>query len=372
MLRDALAILIMTNTTNYGGSMVSVAINGFGRIGRSAFRVWLSRPDLQEKMAIVAVNTSGSMDIDGWAHVLKYDTNYGVLKNNFRIEELKKAKETTIEDPLMGYIHIDEKIVVPFFAQKDPEKIPWSEYKVDVVMECTGVFVDQAGASKHLKSGAKRVVISAPSKGEGVASCVMGVSNYDGSSPIVDNASCTTNCAAPVIKVLHERFGIVKAALNTIHAYTDDQNLQDGSHRDPRRARAAARSTVPTTTGAAVAVTKNIPDLKGKFDGVSIRVPVSTGSITDITCLVKRPVTVDEINQAFKDAANGELRNILAVTEDPIVSNDIIGRNESAIVDLELTQVIDGDLVKVLAWYDNEWGYCNRLLEQTIVVGSHS
>jgi glyceraldehyde-3-phosphate dehydrogenase type I len=354
----------------FGGVMVSAAINGFGRIGRSALRVWLSRPDLQEQLNIVAVNTSGSMDIDGWAHVLKYDTNYGVLKNNIRVEELKKAKEVSETDPLMGYVHIDEKWVIPFFAQRDPEKIPWSEYKVDVVMESTGVFVDQPGASKHLKSGAKRVVVSAPCKGEGVESCVLGVNSYKGSSPIVDNASCTTNCAAPVIKVLHEKFGVVKAALNTIHAYTDDQNLQDGSHRDPRRARAAARNTVPTTTGAAVAVTKIVTDLKGKFDGVAIRVPVSTGSLTDITCIVKRPVTVEEINQAFKDAANGELKNILTVTEDPIVSNDIVGRNESAIVDLDLTQVIDGDLVKVLAWYDNEWGYCNRLLEQTITVGN--
>lgn len=353
--------------------MVNVAINGFGRIGRSATRVWLSRPDLQEQVRLAAINTSGSMDTEGWAHVLKYDSNYGVLPFEVKAESIKSPKEATDEDPLIGYLHINDNINIPVLAQRDPEKIPWGKYEVDVVIESTGVFTDEAGANKHLAGGAKRVLISAPSKGGGIETCVLGVRGYEGSTPIADNASCTTNCITPVVAVLHERFGILKAALNTTHGYTDDQNLQDGSHKDLRRARAAARNTVPTSTGAAVATTRVIPDLEGKFDGVALRVPVSVGSISDVTALLSRRVTVEEVNTAFKEAANSDrFRGILAVTEEELVSSDIVGRRESSIVDLPLTQVIDGDLVKVMAWYDNEWGYCNRLVEQALAVGSIS
>lgn len=351
--------------------MVKVAINGFGRIGRSAFRVWLSREDLHGEVEIAAINTSGSMDTAGWAHLVRYDSNYGILKEEFGYEEVRGPKDATDEDPLIGNFEVRGR-KIPVFAQRDPEKLPWGEHEIDVVIESTGVFIDEKMASKHLTGGAKRVVISAPNKGGNVQTCVLGVNGYDGSSPIADNASCTTNCISPVVAILHEKIGIQKAALNTIHGYTDDQNLQDGSHKDLRRARAAARNTVPTSTGAAVATTRVIPDLENKFDGVAIRVPVSVGSISDVTCLTSRHTSVEEINNIFKEAANEDRwRGILAVTEDPLVSGDIVGRSESSIVDLNLTQVIDGDLVKVLAWYDNEWGYCNRLVEQARAVGSH-
>lgn len=351
--------------------MVKVAINGFGRIGRSAFRVWLSRQDLHDHVEIAGINTSGSIDTAGWAHLVKYDSNYGVLDKDFSFESVRSPKEATDADPLIGYFSaVGRKI--PVYAQRDPEKLPWGENNIDIVIESTGVFTTAELAGKHVAAGAKRVVISAPSSGDGVMTCVLGVKHYDGSTPIVDNASCTTNCISPVVKVLHERLGIVKAALNTIHGYTDDQNLQDGSHKDLRRARAAARNTVPTTTGAAIATTRVVPELAGKFDGVAIRVPVSVGSLSDVTCLVSRPTSVEEINNIFQEAAASEhWSGILAVTDEPLVSSDIVGRRESSIVDLSMTQVIDGDLVKVLAWYDNEWGYCNRLIEQCLSVGSH-
>lgn len=351
--------------------MIRVAINGFGRIGRSAFRVWLSRNDMHDQIEIAAINTSGSMDTSGWAHLVRYDSNYGVLGHEFSFESVRGPKEVSDSDPLIGYFYALGK-QIPVTAQRDPEKLPWGEYHIDVVIESTGVFTTQDKAALHTKAGARRVLISAPNKGGDVMTCVLGVNAYDGHTPIADNASCTTNCISPVVKVLHESVGIQKAALNTIHGYTDDQNLQDGSHKDLRRARAAAMNTVPTSTGAAIATTRVIPDLDGKFDGVAVRVPVSVGSISDITCLTKRPTSVDEINSIFKEAAASEHWNgLLSVTEDPLVSRDIIGRQESSIVDLSLTQVIDGDLVKVMAWYDNEWGYCNRLIEQAHAVGSH-
>lgn len=349
--------------------MANAAINGFGRIGRTAFRVWLDRPDLHDQVHMAAINTSGSMEVDGWAHVLRYDTNYGRLPYDLEIEQVKKAKEATDKDPLIGYFKINGK-QIPILAQRDPEKIPWKEYGVDVVIESTGVFRDEEGAKKHLKGGAKRVLISAPNKGGDVGTYVIGVNAYEGEEPIADNASCTTNCISPVVQVLHDKFKIKKAALTTVHSYTDDQNLQDGSHKDLRRARAAAMNIVPTETGAAIATTRVIPDLKGLFDGAAIRVPTSVGSISDITCVLSRKVEVDEVNQTFREAADSDrYRGLLAVTEEPLVSSDIKGRRESAIVDLSLTQVVDGDLLKVFAWYDNEWGYCNRLIEQAAAVG---
>lgn len=349
--------------------MIRAAINGFGRIGRTAFRAWLNRTDLHDQLDIVAINTSGSMDIDGWAHVLKYDTAYRILPYELHVDKEQSRKEVTDTNPLLGYFHVANRHV-PVLAQRDPEKIDWHKYQVDIVLECTGVFRDEAGAGKHLKSGARRVLISAPSKGGPIGTFVLGVNSYDGQCPIADNASCTSNCIAPVTQIIHDALGIQKAALTTIHAFTDDQNLQDGSHKeDLRRARAASMNMVPTSTGAAKAVTKVITDLKGKFDGIAIRVPVITGSISDLTYIVKQPTTVEAVNQLFKDAADTDhWRGLVGWTEEPIVSSDIIGRTESVIVDLSLTQVIDGDLVKIFAWYDNEWGYSNRLIEQAIAV----
>ena len=336
--------------------MVKAAISGFGRIGRTTLRVWLGRPDLQSQLEIVAINTSGSMPISGWAHLLKYDTAYGCLD----------SLVSTEGDNLV----IAPKHSIPVLAQKDPAQIPWNQYGVEVVIEATGVFRDAQTASLHLKSGAKKVIISAPGKGEGIGTYVLGANKYQGQEDIIDNASCTTNCIAPVVAILQDQFGIAKAAMTTIHSYTDDQNLQDGSHKDLRRARSAAQNIIPTSTGAARATTKAIPKLSGLFDGISLRVPTITGSISDITCLVKQKTTVEAVNQAFKKATDNPVwKNIVAVTSEPLVSSDIIGRPESAIIDLSLTQVIDGDLVKVFAWYDNEWGYCNRLLEQAINAG---
>lgn len=350
--------------------MIQASINGFGRIGRTALRVWLHRPDLQQQLALKAINTSGSMDLEGWAHLLKYDTTYHQLATPLEVESLQPAKKATDDNPLLGKLHLGDH-AIPVLAQRDPEKIPWSDYGVDVVIECTGAFRDEAGAGKHLKAGANKVLISAPSKGGSINTHALSVNQYNGQFPIADNASCTTNCIAPVVAVIKDAFGIKKAALTTVHAYTDDQNLQDGSHSDLRRARAAAANITPTSTGAAIATTQTIPELKGLFDGLALRVPVTTGSLSDLTFLVSRPVTVDEVNQAIIDASQTDrFKGILAWTKEPLVSSDIVGRSESSIVDLSLTQVIDHDLVKILAWYDNEWGYCNRLMEQAIVVGS--
>ena len=349
--------------------MKNFSINGFGRIGRLSTRVWWSHH--RDTLQLVAINTSGSMDIEGWAHLLKYDTTYGIFPSSVTYEKYQSSKEATDVDPLIGYLILDNSIRIPIFAQRDPAKIPWGKYQVDVVIESTGAFTSEAKSRAHLVGGAKQVVISAPAKGGNVPTSVIGVneasvlaSDRQNTIAVLNNASCTTNCVAPVALVIHERLGIAKAAMTTIHSYTDDQNLQDASHRDLRRARAAAQNIVPTTTGAAIAATEAIPELKGLFDGISLRVPTITGSMTDFTFIVKRKTTVDEVNNFFRQATlTDNFTGILAVTDEPIVSSDIVGRRESAIVDLALTQVIDGDLVKVFAWYDNEWGYSNRLVE---------
>ena len=361
--------------------MVKVAINGFGRIGRIAFRVGLLKH--ANELEFVAINTSGSMDVSGWAHLVNYDTMYRKFEKEVKSEEVKKAKEATRlqapgapatggqadEDPLIGYFKVDEK-KIPVLAQRDPAKIPWKDYKVDVVIESTGVFTNEEGAKKHALAGARRVVISAPPRGGNVGTYILGVNEYKGEAEVLSNSSCTTNCVAPVAAVLHAKFGIEKAAMTTAHGYTDNQNLQDNSHKDLRRARAAAVNIVPTTTGAAVSTTETIPELKGLFDGMALRVPVATGSITDFALVLKKEVTVEEVNRAFVDASKNPIyKGILATTDEPLVSSDIIGRSESAIVDLSLTQVVGGNLVKVFAWYDNEWGYANRLVEQVIRVG---
>lgn len=342
---------------------MNFAINGFGRIGRTSLRVWFQ--SYKERGNLIAVNTSGSMDIAGWAHLLKYDSNYGVWQEEIKVEEHQKAKAVTDQDPFLGALWIGGKRVW-VLAQRDPAKLPWGVLQVDNVIESTGKFLTKEKAGAHLTAGAKLVVLSAPGKGEEVSTFVIGVKEPQGET-IISNASCTTNCVAPVMAVLEKALGIKKAMLTTVHAYTDDQNLQDNSHRDLRRARSAAKNIVPTSTGAAIAVTETIPELKGVFDGLAIRVPVSTGSLSDITFVANRNTTVEEVNQALKTAAaDPHWKGILAVTTDPIVSSDIVGRNESTIVDLSLTQVVGEDLVKVVAWYDNEWGYCNRLIEQAL------
>ncbi len=332
--------------------MLKVAINGFGRIGRTAFKIALDK--FSDQIEIVGINDL--TDSKTLAHLLKYDSNYGIWDHNISNDDT--------------HIIVEDKSF-EVFKEKEPDKLPWGKLEVDVVIESTGHFTDKEGASLHLKAGAKKVIISAPAKGGDVPTLVLGVNgdSYKGEG-VVNNASCTTNCIAPVAEVINNKFGILKAMMTTIHAYTQDQNLQDGPHKDLRRARAAAQNIVPTSTGAAIATTETIPALKGLFDGVAIRVPVPVGSISDFTFLLKKKVTVEEINKALEEASESPLlKGILAVTSEPLVSSDIVGRSESAIVDLGLTQVVDGDMVKIFAWYDNEFGYSNRLVEQVINVG---
>src|SRR3972149_12182640 len=297
--------------------MVKVAINGFGRIGRLAFRVWLLKH--AGEMEVAAINTSGSMNAAGWCHLVNQNTTY-------RKFEIPVTWEEKIEDPLIGYLVVPSmSFNVPVLAQKDPEKLPWSKYGVEVVMECTGRFTDESGAAKHAKAGAKKVVISAPAKGGNVGTFVLGVNEYK-EGVVLSNASCTTNCVTPVAAVIHRKFGIEKAMMTTVHAYTDDQVVQDGSHKDLRRARAAAANIVPTSTGAAIATTEVIPELKGLFDGISLRVPVLTGSISDFVFVTAKPVTREEVNQAFVEAAgSSRYKGIIGVSNEHLVSSDIIG-----------------------------------------------
>jgi len=335
--------------------MIKVGINGFGRIGRIAFRIGVLKH--ADEIEFGAINTSGSMDEEGWAHLTNYDTTYRKFEYEVRGED--------------GYLLVPERnLKIPLLAQPDPAQIPWSKYGVEVVIESTGKFTTEEDAKKHAIGGAKRVVISAPIKGGNVGTYVIGVNEVKNLPEVISNSSCTTNCVAPVMAVLHSAFGVEKAAMTTIHAYTDDQNLQDGSHKDLRRARAAAQNIVPTTTGAAISTTETIPELKGIFDGRALRVPVACGSITDFAVVLKKDVIVEEVNNAFIEACKNPLyKGILATSDQPLVSSDIIGRSESSIVDLGFTQVIGGNLVKVFSWYDNEWGYANRLVEQVIRVG---
>ncbi len=332
-------------------------------------------------MEVVAVNDL--VDAKTLSHLLKFDSNYGVWGKNVKGENLVEDIKTAEEGKSVGKI-IVEDLEVPTFATRDPSKLPWSELMVDVVIESTGIFTDETGMKKHTEAGAKKVVLSAPAKpssakasegqgGGNVPTFLLGVNEdqYKGET-LINNASCTTNCIAPVAQIMTEKFGVKKAMMTTIHAYTADQTLQDGPHRDLRRARAAATNIVPTSTGAAIATAEVIPQLKGLFDGVAIRVPVSVGSLSDFTFLLEKEVTVDEVNKALTEASFlPRYKGILVVTEDPIVSSDIVGRPESSIVDLSLTQVVGGDMVKVFAWYDNEYGYSNRLIEQVIQVGNH-
>ncbi len=345
--------------------MKSFAINGFGRIGRLAFRVWLEKES--KKIELKVINTSGSMNIADWVHLIKHDTVYGSFSEKISFKQTQDISEVTDDNIELGYIRVGEhKIIIT--AQRDPAKIPWTKYEVDIVLESTGQFNKPKKAKLHLDAGAKKVLLSAPTKSDKekeVSTSVISVNEFDKSKQIFSNASCTTNCIAPLMKIMKDKFGVEKAFLSTIHSYTDDQNLHDNSHKkDLRRARNASANIVPTSTGAAKAVTEIIPSLKGKFDGLAIRVPTPTVSLSDLTFLTKKTVTVEQINEAFIEASKKDYRHIVAVTNEPLVSSDFIGCEYSAVVDLELTQVIDGNLVKVIAWYDNEWGYTCRLVEQ--------
>jgi len=334
---------------------VKIGINGFGRIGRQAFKVALEHPEAE----IIAINDLTSPQV--LAGLLKYDSNYGIYQKEVSYDE-------------SNIIVNGQKIQV--LAEKDPSLLPWGKLGVDVVIESTGRFTDYDKASLHLKAGAKRVVLSAPAKDAQTKTYVMSVNNdkYSG-EVVVSNASCTTNCITPVVQVLEDIFGIKKLMMTTVHSYTAEQNLVDGPppgghSTDMRRARAAAQNIVPTTTGATIAATEAIPQLKGLFHGLSIRVPTPVGSLSDFAILLNRTATKEEINQAFIDASkNPRYAGILSVSNDPLVSSDIVGNSSSCIVDLELTDVVDGDFAKVVAWYDNEWGYSNRLIEEVIFVG---
>jgi len=318
---------------------IKVAINGFGRIGRLTFRALLNK----ENVEVVAINDL--TDNATLAHLLKYDSIHGKFDGTVSSD----AESITVNGKR---IHA--------YAERDPKALPWSTLGVDIVLESTGRFVDDIGAGQHLTAGAKKVIISAPAKGN-VATIVLGVNDntLTGSEKIISNASCTTNCLAPMAKVLDEEFGIEKGYITTIHAYTADQVIQDAPHKDLRRGRAAALSIVPTSTGAAKAVGLVLPSLKGKLDGVAMRVPVPDGSLTDLTVILKKEATVEQINAALKKAAEGPYKGIIEYTEDPIVSIDIVGNPHSCIFDAEQTAV-NGNLAKVVGWYDNEWGYSNR------------
>lgn len=322
-----------------------IAINGFGRIGRNAFKIAFDRDDVE----VVAVNDL--TDTKTLAHLLKHDSSYGTY-----------AHEVGHDDT--GIIVDGKHITV--FAEKDPAALPWKDHDIDVVIESTGFFVKPELAKAHITAGAKKVVISAPAKGDGADTIVLGV-NEDkiaNSTEVISNASCTTNCITPVMAVLETAFGIEKALMTTVHSYTVSQRLQDAPAKDLREARAAAENIVPTTTGASIAAAKALPALENRFGGLSIRVPTPVVSMSDFSVLLKKDVTVEELNQAFKDAAAKPFyQGILAVTEEELVSSDFKGNSHSCIIDLPLTNVVGGNLVKVVAWYDNEWGYSNRLVE---------
>lgn len=348
--------------------MIKVAINGYGRIGRVVHRVILSR--FSSDVEVVAINAGSSTDLQGWAYLLKYDSNYGTLTDRkIEVREEPKSDNPEEKNPKLGVLIVDGH-EIQVYSQKDPTLLPWGDLGVDVVVESTGHFLTTEKASAHIKAGARKVVISAPAKDE-TPTYVMSINDSEyANEEVVNNASCTTNCITPVAKIIEEAFGIEKAMMTTIHAYTSDQELQDGGHKDYRRARAAAKNIVPTSTGATIAAAQALPALKDRFDGLSIRVPVSVGSLSDFTFLLKREVSIDEVNEVLKRAAESDhYKEILEVTNEPIVSSDIIGNSHSSIVDLSLTQVVGGNMLKVIAWYDNEWGYSNRLVEEIVMVG---
>jgi glyceraldehyde 3-phosphate dehydrogenase len=328
-----------------------VGINGFGRIGRQVFKAMFDF--YEEELEVAAVNDL--TDNETLAHLLRYDSNYGEFEADIEVSD---------------DAFVVDGVEIKAFAERDPAKLPWGDLGVDIVIESTGFFTEAARAAAHRTAGAKKVIISAPARGEDITLC-LGV-NHDAYDParhhIISNASCTTNCLAPVAKVVHDRFRIVRGMMTTVHSYTNDQMLLDGPHKDLRRARAAGINIVPTTTGAARAVALVIPELQGKFDGFALRVPTSTVSIIDFVVEVERATTVEEVNTAFRDEAEGDLEGILRFTDEPLVSMDFKGDTHSAIVDGLSTMVMGGNLLKVIAWYDNEWGYSCRLADVTAMI----
>lgn len=326
--------------------MVNVAINGFGRIGRMVFKAALK----EKKINFVAINDL--TDAKTLAHLLKYDSTHGVFPG--KVEGKDKA------------IIVDGK-EVKVFAERDPSKLPWKDLKIDVVIESTGIFTSREQCQMHLNAGAKKVLLSAPGKDKDnpIKTIVIGVNDEDlkAEDTMISNASCTTNCLAPIAKVLHKKFGIKRGFMTTIHAYTNDQCILDAPHKDLRRARSAAINIVPTTTGAAKAVGMVLPELKGKLDGVAIRVPVPDGSATDLVAELGKEVTIEQVNAAIKEAASKEFKGIIEYSEEPLVSTDIVGNPASSIFDAQSTMVMSGNLVKILSWYDNEWGYSNRMID---------
>jgi len=331
-----------------------IAINGFGRIGRHAFKIAMEKPELE----VVAVNDLGSLEV--MAHLLRHDTAYGAYHRTVTI----KGDSLFVDDHEIKFVSV-----------KEPAELPWKDLNIDIVLESTGRLTKDGAARAHLTAGAKRVIVSAPTKGGNVQTYLLGVNQEkNNGDDVISNASCTTNCVSPVTKVMLENFGIKKAGMTTIHSYTAEQNLVDGPvpplHPDLRRARAAAQNIVPTTSGAAISTGEVLPELQGIFDGYALRVPTLTVSYTDFTFLTKKKTTIEAVNNAFrKAAASAAMHGILVVSEEQLVSSDFKGNPASAIVDLPLTNVIDGDFVKVGAWYDNEWGYANRFVEQAVAVG---
>lgn len=329
---------------------INVAINGFGRIGRTTFKTLFD----DKRVAIVAINDL--TDPATLAHLLKHDTSYRQYQHPVSASKagLKVAGQ-----------------LIPVLAEKEPEKLPWKELAVDVVLECTGRFTDKVGAGKHLIAGAKRVIISAPAKGEDVPIYLLGVNAQSyRKEKVISMGSCTTNSIAALMQIISKKFGVLKSSMTTVHSYTADQNLQDAPHKDLRRARGAAESIVPTTTGAAVAVSQAVKELTGKFDGLAIRVPTPVVSLSDCTILTKKKVTIEQVNQVLTEATKvAPYKGVLAVTNEELVSSDFIGHPASGIIDLKLTNVVDGDLLKVVVWYDNEWGYSSRLADMAVQVG---
>ncbi|ASC72865.1 Glyceraldehyde-3-phosphate dehydrogenase 2 [Halomicronema hongdechloris C2206] len=327
--------------------MIRVAINGFGRIGRNFLRCWLTRENSQ--LDVVAINDTSDPKTN--SHLLKYDSMLGRLDDDIRAE---------------GDSLVVNGKTIKCYSDRNPNNLPWKAWDIDLVVESTGVFVSEEGASRHIEAGAKKVLITAPGKGGDIGTYVIGVNHEDythDAHRVVSNASCTTNCLAPVVKVVHENFGIVKGTMTTTHSYTGDQRLLDASHRDLRRARAAALNIVPTTTGAAKAVSLVIPEMSGKLNGIAFRVPTPNVSIVDLVAQVEKPVIAEQVNQVIQEASQGALKGILGYSDLPLVSIDYRKTSESSIVDASLTMVMGGDLVKVVAWYDNEWGYSQRVVD---------
>jgi len=335
------------------GRKLTFAVNGFGRIGRTVVRAWWE--NYRDKIDLVAINTSGSMEANGWGHLLKYDSVYGRFPGLIRVEDPVRGNE-------IGRLDLDGK-VIPVLAERNPKNIPWQNYEVDVVLECTGAFRGRK-AEDHFKGKAKKVIISAPAKDIPIYLLGVNQDKYRGEN-LIEMGSCTTNCVAPVVKLIDQKFGFEECIMTTIHAMTSSQNIVDGSHKDLRRARAGSENIVPTGTGAAKSVINAYPEAEGRFAASAIRVPVLCGSYSEMVFKIHQKTTMDEVNRVLEEAASGDLVGIVKVSYEPLVSRDILANTGSAIVDLPMTEVISDDMIKISAWYDNEYGYSCRLLEMT-------